>query len=48
MVRWKVRKVKMLGETSSDGQVGVESRELRESGRGAWFICQCCKYVEII
>jgi len=27
----------MLGETSTDGQVGVESRELRESGRGAWF-----------
>jgi len=26
----------MLGETSTDGQVGVESRELKESGRGAW------------
>lgn len=36
MVRPKVQKVKTLGETSSDGQVGVETRELRESGRAAW------------
>jgi len=37
MVRCKVQKVKMFGETSSDGQVGMEGRELSESGWEAWF-----------